>query len=397
VVNARDAPRQIVADPARLRQVLLNLLGNAVKFTDAGGVELRILAGAAPGSLRIEIADTGRGIDDASRDRLFQDFERLDAATSVEGTGLGLAIAARIVKMMGGTIDHRPNTNGGSVFWFERPAGGSMLPSRSNAVPVAPSTCGRLLLVVDDIEMNRAVVGGFLGAAGHSVELAESGKDAVRRASEHRFDLILMDVRMPEMDGLEATRRIRALPGPANQVPILALTANAFPEQIAQCLKAGMDGHVAKPVDYATLIRAIDNAIASTPPGATKHRPGPREPDIAEPPLRFDRAILERTLAFLRPEDILGHLQSLRARTHEMLHLLDLSGGLMQQTEAAHGLASVAGMFGFTALSAMSRRFERGTADLPRTDFLAGLLRGETDAALAQLEELMRESGVELA
>ncbi len=121
-IHAHDAPRRFVADPARLRQVILNLLGNAVKYTDSGSVELRVLAGAAPGSLRIEVADTGRGIDEACRHRLFKDFERLDAATSVEGAGLGLAIAERIVKLMGGAINHTPNPNAGSVFWFELPA-----------------------------------------------------------------------------------------------------------------------------------------------------------------------------------------------------------------------------------------------------------------------------------
>ena len=113
LVSAHDAPQQIITDPARLRQVLLNLLGNAVKYTDAGSAELRVLAGAVPGGLRIEVADTGPGIDAADRDRLFRDFERLDANASTEGAGLGLAIAARLVNRMGGTIGHAPNPGGG--------------------------------------------------------------------------------------------------------------------------------------------------------------------------------------------------------------------------------------------------------------------------------------------
>jgi CheY-like chemotaxis protein len=125
----------------------------------------------------------------------------------------------------------------------------------------SPSSSLRVLLV-DDIKINRDIVGSFLDAAGHAVTLTESGRESVRLAAEQQFDLILMDVRMPEMDGLEATRRIRALPGCHGQLPILALTAYTSPEEVARCRDAGMDGHVPKPVDYGTLIPAIDHAIA---------------------------------------------------------------------------------------------------------------------------------------
>jgi signal transduction histidine kinase len=275
VVNAHDAPRKIVADPARLRQVLLNLLGNAVKYTDAGSVELRVLAGVTPGGLRIEVADTGRGIDEASRQRLFQEFERSETATSAEETGLGLAIAMRIVKLMGGTINYVPNqnvanatgagANVGSVFWFELPAADQAPAPLLNAVKGVSPPSGRRVLVVDDIKINRDIIGAFLDAAGHAVILAEGGQESVRLAAEQQFDLILMDVRMPEMDGFEATRRIRTLPASRGQVPILALTAYAFPDQVAQCLSAGMDGHLPKPVDYQTLINAVDVAITRAP------------------------------------------------------------------------------------------------------------------------------------
>jgi signal transduction histidine kinase len=269
-ITAYDAPRQIVADPARLRQVLLNLLGNAVKYTGSGSVDLRALAGAAAGGLRIEVADTGRGIDAADRDRLFRDFERLDPATSTEGAGLGLMIAARIVGRMGGTIGYTPNPAGGSVFWLELPAGemaSSVLPSAAPSTPaprlLLPPSSGRHVLLVDDIEMNHEVIGSFLRAAGHEVVLARGGQEAVQRAYEQVFDLILMDLRMPEMDGLEATRRIRALPKPHGAVPILALTAVTMHDQIARCHEVGMDGYIAKPVDYATLIDVVADAIAT--------------------------------------------------------------------------------------------------------------------------------------
>jgi signal transduction histidine kinase len=286
VVHSHDAPRRIVADPARLRQVLLNLLGNAVKYTDGGSVELRLLAGASPGALRVEIADTGRGIDEASRERLFQDFERLEATRSVEGTDPGLAIAARIVRLMGGTIKYAPNPdganpngtnpNGGSVFWFEVPAPELASPILSEPEKGTSLSGRRNVLLVDDIQINRDIIGAFLEAAGHEVTLAESGAESIRLTTERQFDLILMDVRMPVMDGLEATRRIRLLPGTHGQMPILALTAYTFPDQVSQCRNAGMDGHVPKPVDYETLISAVDEAISRVASG--------RAGDSAAPP-----------------------------------------------------------------------------------------------------------------
>jgi signal transduction histidine kinase len=267
VVNAHDAPRFIAADPARLRQVLLNLLGNAVKYTDTGSVELRVLTATSPGGLRVEVADTGRGIEEDSRELLFQDFERLEAATSVEGTGLGLAIAARIVRLMGGMINYTANPGGGSVFWFELPTAEPAQSVAPDPVKAVPPLSQRHMLLVDDIKINRDIIGAFLDAAGHAVTMAEGGQEAVRLAAEGQFDLILMDVRMPEMDGLEATRRIRTLPAPYGQVPVLALTAYTFPDQVAQCRDAGMDGHLPKPIDYETLIHAIDDAIARVTSG----------------------------------------------------------------------------------------------------------------------------------
>jgi CheY-like chemotaxis protein len=267
LVCSHDAPRQIVADPARLRQVLVNLLGNAVKFTTAGWVELRVLASAASGWLRLEVADTGPGIKETARDRLFHDFERLDAPPAVEGSGLGLAIAARFVRLMGGTIGHSSNPCGGSIFWLELPRN-ELAPAEVTAAAVAvPTVPARRVLLIDDIAMNRDVVGAFLRSAGHLVWLAENGDDGIRLASEQSFDVILMDVRMPEMDGLEATRRIRMLPAPHGHVSILALTAGVLPEEIAECEAAGMDGLVAKPVEYAKLMQAIADAVGGRRPG----------------------------------------------------------------------------------------------------------------------------------
>jgi signal transduction histidine kinase/HPt (histidine-containing phosphotransfer) domain-containing protein len=396
-VTSADAPQQIVTDPSRLRQVLLNLLGNAVKYTDAGGVELRLLAGATPGGLRIEVADTGPGITEGNRGRLFHDFERLGAATSVEGAGLGLTIAARIVGLMHGSIGEAANPGGGSVFWLDLPTTEPEWPALPAAVPAAPPASAGRMLLVDDIAMNRDVIGAFLRAGGHTVLLAESGREAVRLAFEQTFDLILMDVRMPEMDGLEATRRIRALPAPRGQVPILALTACSFSDQVRQCRDAGMNGCITKPVDYATLMQTIADTIARAPPSWPRHcrAPPPAEATAGKrPPARLDRALLDQTLAVLPRDEIATHLLSLRARKEEMLRLLDHPATSAQLTEAAHTLASTAGMFGFVGLSAVARSFERAAADDgPEAARLAREVRAETCAALAALDGLLREIG----
>ncbi len=410
LVSAHDAPRQIITDPARLRQVLVNLLGNAVKYTDAGSAELRVLAGAIPGGVRFEVADTGPGIDTADRERLFRDFERLDANASTEGAGLGLAIAARLVNRMGGTIGHAPNPGGGSIFWLELPPGEVALPQPPfQASPAPPPRLpatppwspppsllpGHRVLLVDDNPMNHDVIGAFLRAAGHTVVLADNGEQAVRLADEQTFDLILMDLRMPDLDGLQATQRIRALPALHGKVPILALTACTFRDQVEQCRQAGMDGHIAKPVDYATLMAAVAAAITAPAsrwtgdPDASPETPvAPGQP--TEPTL--DRAALDATLAFLTPDEAASSLRSLRECQKQMLRLLDQPATPAELTQAAHSLASNVGMFGFAALCAVARNFEHAMAcGAPEADRLGQLMRAEIDAGLTALDALVHE------
>jgi signal transduction histidine kinase/HPt (histidine-containing phosphotransfer) domain-containing protein len=394
LARAFDTPRRFVTDPVRLRQVILNLLDNAGKYTETGSVELRLQAGASPGGLRVEVADTGRGIDEADRTRLLHDFERLDDVTSVDGSGLGLAIAAGVVTLMGGTIDYYPNPNGGSVFWFELPAAefvSPLLPLAEQAetsVNGTSSSIGRPVLLVDDIKINRDIIGAFLNSAGYAVILAEGGVEAVRLATEQDFDVILMDVRMPEMDGFEATRRIRALPGARGQVPILGQTAYTFQYQMAQCREAGMDGQITKPVDYETLVHAVRNAIARIPLTDMEF---PQSPGAAaeESPVRFDRAAMDQMLALLPADDIAATLQSLHDREEQMLRLLEPPIDRARQSDAAHSLASAAGMFGFAALSTASRDFELAVAQhASDADGMAEQLRVEIGAALTELEAL---------
>jgi signal transduction histidine kinase/HPt (histidine-containing phosphotransfer) domain-containing protein len=397
--GSHDAPTRIMTDPARLRQVVLNLLGNAVKFTRNGGVELRVVAGAEPGGLRIEVVDTGPGVSDADRLRLFQDFERLDLPNSAEGAGLGLAISARIIGLMGGTIGHRHNPAGGSIFWIELPPA---QPAAHAALerPLSSTTrsSGRRVLLVDDIAMNRDVIGSFLAAAGHDVLLASGGREAVRMASEHALDVILMDVRMPDIDGLEATRQIRRLPDERARVPIIALTAYTFGHQVAQCRDAGMDGHVAKPVDYTTLVHTIESAAFRS----SSSWPAPTEAATTEEagvagvhpssPLVLDRRVLDEVLSFMAHDDAIASLRSVRLNFEQLSDLLAQPAKPSQLAEVAHQVASTSGMFGFMPLAESCRTFEAALMDhRPEADSLARQLVPKLTASRRALDDLWQD------
>jgi PAS domain S-box-containing protein len=393
LVVSSTTPQTVVTDPTRLRQVLINLLGNAVKFTSQGRVEVQLGTSADGSALRVEVSDTGPGITADQRQRLFQDFERLDheANSKVEGAGLGLALSSRLATLMGGRLGHDDNPGGGSVFWLELPliAEAPVMPeAASETSDVPPAQLTRLLhvLVVDDVLMNREIAGSFLRARGHEVTCVEGGAEGVAAAASTDFDCILMDVRMPEVDGLEATRRIRALAGERGRVPIVALTAQAFSEQIAECRKVGMDSHLAKPFNPDTLLAAVLQAVSAglSPSLNLDLVPMPTPVQVAsavmgsELPV-FDAESFQRTAAFLPDETVASYLgtidtigESLALGLHERDVLTSNAGAL---AETAHKLAGSAGMFGFERLAALGRRFERavdtGAADV--SDLALGL------------------------
>ncbi len=269
---APGTPRHLTTDPTRLRQVLLNLLGNAVKYTVRGTVDLRLLPVMGGSSLRIEVADTGPGIPGNQRQLLFRNFERLDAiaTNTAAGAGIGLALSARIASLMGGCLGHDDNPGGGSVFWLDLPREPMVTPLPA-MMPEAPATIvsspplAPNVLVVDDIAMNRDVAAAFLRAGGHTVTDVEGGSEAVSAVANSKFDVVLMDVRMPDMDGLEATRLIRKLGGAPGCVPIVAMTAQVFTQQIEECRKAGMDSHLPKPFTPDMLLAAVLQAAKAGP------------------------------------------------------------------------------------------------------------------------------------
>jgi hypothetical protein len=308
---ATQVPRWVHADAKRLKQILYNLLGNAVKFCDQGRVSLMVELPpgsntAAPGmvAVRFSVIDTGPGMDEATQARLFQRFSQGDATITRRygGTGLGLEISRNLARLMGGDIHVRSTVGQGSCFTVDLPlpvveapaaASPEPMPQPENAAgePLAlaepPQTSAepvpRLrILVVDDHPVNRILMEALLEQLGHEVRLSENGAEAVEQAGREPFDLILMDIHMPVMDGLAAARTIRELPAPAGQVPIIALTADAFSESRDRVREAGMNDFLAKPVQLDDVRQMLRQHFSAAPAPAAATAPVPDSAGVIE-------------------------------------------------------------------------------------------------------------------
>ncbi len=292
-------PTFLQGDPTRLRQVLLNLVGNAIKFTERGGVTVAASLSAngnggarEPGRVSIYFAvqDSGIGLSEEAQGRLFQKFEQADMSTTRKfgGTGLGLSICKQLVELMGGRIGLHSSLGQGSTFYFEVPLAVGQAPQAEAVDELKPHPHSLHVLVAEDAETNQLIVKALLSEMGHTLRLVGNGEHALRALSEERFDLILMDGRMPVMDGLEATGHIRAgrwreLVFATPDIPIIALTANASAQDRARFLGAGMVGFLSKPLDERALHQVISQVITERqqlglmlkPPGDNDQPPPP--------------------------------------------------------------------------------------------------------------------------
>jgi PAS domain S-box-containing protein len=362
---ADDIPERVVGDPGRLRQVLVNLLGNAVKFTPSGWVRLAVAVrhhDDAAVKLRFEVADSGIGIAADQQAAIFEAFTQIDASPTRRhgGAGLGLAISARLVELMGGRLrlDSRPGR--GARFWFELVLGRAASrrgPDRAAAEPrpatdhVAPAERPLRVLLAEDNPINQRVATSMLEQRGHAVEVVADGRAALAAVLRGGCDVVLMDVQMPELDGFEATRRIRRA-RPADEGPrIVAMTAHALQGDRQRCLDAGMDAYLAKPFSasalYAAVERSAGPAAAGTDPAAATAPVLDRE--ALEARTRGDRGLAAELVDIFR-----ASTPELVAQMRAGLDADDATGVV----RAAHSLKGAAAMLAAEGVRAAAYRLE---------------------------------------
>jgi len=368
-------PRRIIVNGTRLRQVLINLIGNALKFTPEGRVEVRgTLTGDA--LLRVEVQDDGIGIAAADLPRLFREFSQIDdsATRRYGGSGLGLAISRRIVEGMGGRIgvDSTPGT--GSLFWFELPVTPAAPPPPGEG-PAAepPGGPGLCVLLVDDNDVNREVTGGMLTHLGHRVQLARNGQEAIDALSARIPDVVLMDMQMPVMDGLTATRLIRAR---GLDVPVIGVTANAFAEDRAACLNAGMDDFLPKPVTAASLSQVLGRLNLREAPAET--RDAPAAPDDTSQLRDLAGALGAETVARLVDRFAAG-MADLRNQLSATLETQDAGA----QDDVLHSLKGAALTLGMNSSGELAHRL-RAVLPLGPDAVTELLAAAEQDVMLAR-------------
>jgi signal transduction histidine kinase/CheY-like chemotaxis protein len=280
-------PNRLVGDEPRIRQVLLNLLNNAVKFTPAGHITLKLdwqTVSETEEQLRFAVTDTGIGIPEEKRHLLFERFSQVDSSTSRQfgGTGLGLAISKQLIELMGGRIGVDTKLGQGATFWFELtlPRTGDVpSPAKKGHEVRSPASRPFRVLLAEDVEINQEIAGAMLRGDGFDVDVVSDGAQALKAVQGGGYDIVLMDVQMPTMDGMTATRHIRRLPPPVGEIPIVAMTANVYAEQFAAFRDAGMNDHIGKPFRRdelrAVLNRWTAEAVGAVPAGGHSDTPGP--------------------------------------------------------------------------------------------------------------------------
>jgi PAS domain S-box-containing protein len=413
-IDATGVPPWLHGDDTRVRQALLNYAGNAVKFTAHGSVTLRaelLQERSDELLLRFEVADTGVGIDPQAMPRLFEAFEQADLSTTREhgGTGLGLAITRRLAALLGGSAGAHPRPGGGSVFWFTarlqhgQPVQPGEAQREQAEAELRLRHAGARVLLAEDNAVNQEVALALLRAPGLEVDVVDHGEAALQQLGRQCYDLVLMDVHMPVLDGLQATRALRGQPALA-ALPVIAMTANAFAEDRAECLAAGMSDFIAKPVNpqvlYATLLKWLASRPGSAAGTPAEAAAAPVAQDdwlarLAQHPGMDVAGALTRLPGLQhRYGELLWQFAGQHGRDGERLAQCVAQGDLGGAKSLAHALKGMAATLGATELAeaalALEMQLRKGGAD-------ASQLRRLADEVQHRLQALVRLIGARCA
>jgi signal transduction histidine kinase/CheY-like chemotaxis protein/HPt (histidine-containing phosphotransfer) domain-containing protein len=392
---APDVPTALHGDAGRLRQALLNLVGNAIKFTEAGHVRVDVAPAGEPAArvpLTIAVRDTGIGIAPEAQARLFEEFTQVDASATRRfgGTGLGLAICRRIVHAMGGEIAVESRPGAGTTFTITLAIERARAPLTTDT-GAPPVVAPMRILLAEDNEVNRQVALGLLARQGHAVDVVVDGAAAVEAARRGRYDVILMDVHMPVMDGIEASRVIRAFPGAAGRVPIVALSASVLKDETDLCFEAGMDEFLGKPIDPDALVRVLARHVTSPTTVSPAAPPAPAASTLLD--TTYLTALID-ALGAPRVAELVAALPAEMDAHERKLSAPSNATDVTALRGPAHALKGVAANLGLSALATLAGGIEEAALarDAARAEKLCAELSPCKEASLEALRRLLHDT-----
>ena len=395
----KNIPAAMKGDPTRLRQILLNLIGNAIKFTETGSITVNIkIAKRMPEKNKIaiyfDVTDTGIGISQEAQENLFSPFAQADKTITRRfgGTGLGLTICKKLVEAMNGAIEINSTEGKGSIFHFTIPLDPGDINNikepgqQKSGIEIEPLS----ILVVDDNSINLRVTTGILNKENHTTTTAQNGQEAIETLMQQHFDIILMDMEMPVMDGVEATQHIRALEDPVKaNIPIIAMTANVVEEDIQRCKEAGMNDYSPKPIQPERLFQTMAYLLKSTATNDGFKKVKTLEDYEGE---IFNSSLLDDLKSTLSQEDLYSLTDDVIEKAHEIVQQLDVALGAQKFGDIyhkAHDLKGMTGNFGFEELAHISLMIENASKldDIETVDSLISQLPAALHRAKAAIKK----------